>query len=96
MVVFTCVAEIRASFHNEQINLEARTVGGVVKPAFSFKKRFYNAEIEGQPALIRFRDNVQAPEDLVKGQLVKVQFTAVEVDGDVTNIFAQQIEPVKK
>jgi hypothetical protein len=96
MVVFDAIAEIRGDFHNEQINLEARTVGGVQKPAFSFKKRFYPCEINDQPALLRFRDNVTVSEEFKKGQMVKVSFSAVEVEGDVTNVFALKLEPVKK
>jgi len=96
MVVFKAKCEVRAAFHDEVISLEARTVGGVSKPAVTFSKRFYNVEIDGQPALVRFRDNVTGyPKDLQKGQMISVSFTSVEVDGDVTNVFAQHCELIK-
>jgi hypothetical protein len=94
MVVIKQVAEIRGDFHDELISLEARTVGGVQKPAFSFKKRFYNAEIDGQPCLIRFRDNVTVYPGFKKGDQVEVQFTTLEVEGDVSNLFAVKVDPV--
>lgn len=88
MIIFKAKAEIRAPYFEEEIKLEARTVNGVLKPAFAFWKRYYNAEIDGSPCMLRFRDGAKVQKDLKKGDLVDITFNAVEIDNDTSNIFA--------
>jgi len=96
-VVFNTRAEIRGAFHDELISIGARTVNGVARPAVEFRKRFFPAEINDSPCMLRIRDEkLIVPADLKKGDMVEVQFTACEVESDVTQVHCMSIERVKK
>jgi len=96
MVTITVNAEIRRALVNEKISLPARTKNGVQMPASEFLKRYYNAEVNGEPCVLRIRDNVKIPEDLQKGQMVEVDFNTVAVDSDTSQINVLAIRPIKK
>lgn len=98
MVKFFARAEIRHAFVDELVNIPARTKDGRQLPAMSFQKRYYNAEIDGEPVLLRVRDDVaeKVPRNLVKGDDVSVSFSTVEVEGDVSQIYVLGIEKAKK
>lgn len=95
MITCKVRAEIRTAFHNEKIEIGARTVNGVLMPAKSWVKRYYHAEVDGIPCMIRSREENKIPEDLKKGQMVIVSFSKLEVDSDVSQIWATSIELVK-
>ena len=96
MVTITVQAEIRRAMVNELIKLNARTKDGVQMPASEFRKKYYNAEVNGEPCLLRFRDNIVVPEDLQKGQLVEVDFNTVSVESDTSQFNVLAIRPVVK
>ncbi len=91
MVLHKATAEIRRPFTNELIKIPARTKGGVALPAMEFSKRYYNAEIDGEPCMLRVRDNITVPVDLVKGALVSIEFATCEIEGDVSQIYVTSI-----
>lgn len=96
MVIFKQKAEIRGVFHDETINMQARTVNGVNMPAKTWRKRYYHAEMNDTPCMLRFREEVGAPVDLVKGSLVDVSFGKVEIESDVSQIHVVELMVVKK
>lgn len=96
-VVFNVRAEIRGVFHDELIQIRARTVNGEARPATEFRKRFFPAEVNDSPCMLRIRDEkISVPSDLKKGDFVDVQFVSCEVESDVTQIYCVSIEKAKK
>ena len=95
MITCKVKAEIRTDFHDETISLNARSVNGVMMPAKSWRKRYYHAEVDGVPCMIRAREEVSIPENLKKGQTVIVGFSKLDVDSDVSQIWASSLELVK-
>lgn len=95
MITVKVQAEIRTEFYDEQISLPAKTVNGVQVAPRSWRKRYYHAEVNGVPCMIRLREGVPAPENLKKGQIVTVGFSRLELENDVSQIWATSIEVSK-
>lgn len=96
-VIFTAKAEIRGGFHDELVQIRARTVNGENRPATEFRKRYIPAEINESPCMLRIRDEkIIVPSDLKKGDLVEVQYVSCEVESDVTQVYCVAIDRAKK
>ena len=95
MVTITVQAEIRRAFVNEKIELPARTKDGVARPAMTFQKQYYNAEINGEPCMLRVRDTMEIDRTFQKGAVVEVDFNTVSVESDTSQINIIAIRPVK-
>jgi len=96
-VLFTAKAEIRGVFHDELIQIRARTVNGENRPATEFRKRYFPAEINDAPCMLRIRDEkISVPSDLKKGDMVDIQFLSCEVESDVSQVYCVSIERSKK
>lgn len=96
MVLFTAKAEILTKFHNEQVEIGARTVNGTNLPARKWWKRYYHAIVNDTPCMLRFREEVPVQADLVRGALVEVTFAKVEVENDVSQIHCTSLNLIKK
>lgn len=96
-VIFTAKAEVRGVYHDELIQIRARTVNGENRPATEFRKRYFPAEINDSPCMLRIRDDkIVVPSDLKKGDWVEVQFISCEVESDVTQVYCVSIDRAKK
>lgn len=96
-VVFTAKAEIRGSWHDELVQMKAGTFNGVARPASEYRKRYYPAEINEAPCMLRFKDEkLIVPTDFKKGDIVEVQFVACEVEKDVTQVYCVALDRPKK
>jgi|GEM_PF-6812608 len=95
-VKFDKVAEIRREFVDELINLPARTKNGQQLAASTYRKRYYNAEMDGEAVLLRVRDGVDVPLTLKKGDEVRVVFEQVGVESDVSQMYVNSIVPIPK
>lgn len=95
MVVFKTRAEIRSAFHDETINMQARTVNGVLMPSKTWRKRYYHCEINDTPAMLRFRDEVIVNAEFKKGTFVEVSFGKVEIESDVSQVHCIEIVQCK-
>lgn len=92
MVKFFQTAEIRKSFVNELVKIPARTKNGQKLDAMEFNKRYYNAEIEGEPCLLRVRDSVMVNTEFKRGDIVTVFFGTCEVEGDVSQVYVSDLQ----
>lgn len=93
-VKFEKLAEIRRSFVDETIEIPARTKNGQKLDAMTIKKRYYNAEMDGEAVLLRVREGVPAPLDLKKGDMVLATFEQVGVESDVSQMYVIKLDVV--
>ena len=96
MVTVTVRAEIRRAFVNEPVKIGARTKNGVQLAAMEFNKQYYNAEVGGEPCMLRVRDTLEIDRTLQKGQIVDVDFTTLSVESDTSQIHVVAIRVVDK
>lgn len=99
MVQITVPAEIRRDFVDERISLPARSKNGQLVAASEFRKRYYNAEVNGEACILRCDEKYNVPLDLHRGELVEVDIYSMDVESDVTNFRVSAIrrkETVKK
>jgi len=96
MVTVKVQAEIRRNFVDERVSLPARSKNGQLVAASEFRKRYYNAEVNGEACLIRCDERYNVPTDLGRGDIVELDVYSMEHDSDVTSFRVSSIVRVQK
>lgn len=94
MVTVKVQAEIRRDFVDERVSLPARSKNGQLVAASEFRKRYYNAEVNGEACLIRCDERYNVPMDLHRGDMVELDVYSMEHDSDVTSFRVSAISRI--
>ena len=84
MVKITVQAEIRRDFVDERISIPARSKGGTLVAASEFRKRYYNAEVNGEACLLRCDEKFNISTEFHRGDMVEADAYQMMLEGDVT------------